>query len=172
MPVDSVEVTDKQSFFYLYPAALLILLVVEVVALTVRFDTGKLSERRDWLLGLIAYSPPLISLGISIATVGGLVLFGLVHRDQDLHSYAGPVWQSRRVWLWFPGHLAAYAGLAWLTHLIFERSTLSSNLAAWDAIWISTGLAVLVLWMLALLPLKLWCLLVRKAGRRWCSESL
>ncbi|MFI5457362.1 MAG: hypothetical protein ACHRXM_18105 [Isosphaerales bacterium] len=125
------------------------------------FDVDTLIDRHGWLAGVFAYAPRLISVSISVGTVGGVVLFGLVNGDQELRRLAGPVGQSRRVWLWVLGHLATLAGLAWLTQSIFERSALLSNPAVWVALWISTGLAMLTLWMLAVLPLPLWYRLIR-----------
>ncbi len=137
------------------------LLIAEVVALTLRFDTATLNDQESWLAVLISHSHWCISLAISMAALAGLAFSGVKQGDPKFLGLAEPKSQ----WLWLPGHLAAYAGFAWLTRSIFERLSPSSSFAPWVALWISAGLASLSLWMLALLPLDNWYCLLRRGWR-------
>jgi len=138
------------------------LLVVELVALTLRFDAGKLVGRGDWLAALISCMPRLISLAVSLGAMVGLAVWGLMRGDHELVGLAEPI--GRRLWIWVPGHLTAYAGLARLTWSIFEGPALATNPAPWVALWICAGLATAVLWMLAVLPFNTWYKLLSHSG--------
>ena len=153
-------------------AGLLALLVVEVLALTIRFDEETLGDRQGWIAGFIAHSHVLIALAISMGVVIGGILYGSARDDRGFRRHALPISRSRRVWPYLVGHLAAYGGLAWLTGSIFESSVLSSNPLPRFGLWMGAGLATLGLWMLAAAPLDHWGWLVRTQWRPCLFASL
>ena len=165
MPTNSVDVIGKRCLPCLRWAFLLILLVAEVLGLTLRFDTDTVIVRQGWLPDVIAQSPRFISVCTSLVMVIGLFLYLSVQGNQELRRLAEPVGPSRWLSLWLPGHLAAFAALCWLTQSVFEGSALSSSPTLWVSLWISAGVATLVLWMAVALPLDRWYRLVRSCWK-------
>ncbi len=165
---DSLDLSSMNRLPRLYWAAMIGLLVAEVVAVTLRFDAGKMVTRGDWLASLISFMPRFISLAVSIGTMVGLVVvWGLMRGNDEWSGLAESI--GRRLWIWVPGHLTAYAGLTWLTWSIFEGPAVGRNPAPWVALWICAGLATTVLWMLAVLPVNSWYALL---GRSWRAVLL
>ena len=63
------DVENKRHLSYFSWAGLVVLLVFEILALTLRFDSGTLSDRQGWVAGLIGRSHLLISFGVCAGTV-------------------------------------------------------------------------------------------------------
>ena len=70
----------------LYWSAMLALLAVEVLALTLRFDSEHLIGRHGWLAVVIQRPGQLISLGITVGAMLGLLLFGVARGGERVGS--------------------------------------------------------------------------------------
>ncbi len=150
----------------LYWLAMLTLLVVEVLALTLRFDAEHLIGRHGWLAVVIQRPGQLISLGITVGAMLGLLLFGVARRGEAWGDPTGPYARDRRAWPWLLGHLAMYGVLFRLTRSIVEGPAVAVGGASGMAfgLWIGSGAGTLGLWMLAALPPASWW---RLARARW-----
>ena len=160
VPLDRPDVEAVQHLPYLSWAGLVVLLMAEVLALTLRFDGGNLSDRQGWVAGLIGHTHLVISLGICAGAVLGLVLFGSAWGDREWRRLATGAGRVRRVWPFLLCHLGAYGALWRLTGSIFEDIAPSSDLLPRATLWLAAGIATLALWMLTALPLDCWKRLV------------
>jgi exosortase E/protease (VPEID-CTERM system) len=141
---------------------LTLLLALELLLLSMRFDTDSLNDvRGEWALA-VALSPRLIRLVI-VAAVVGVVLHAqaLAHylRTADDCSVAA------RSWPWFlVMHLLSLSVFAWLTLEILERGRAAGALApAWVLAWLGGAASTAATWGLAALPRAVWAELARIA---------
>jgi exosortase E/protease (VPEID-CTERM system) len=140
---------------------LLALLLAEVLALTLRFDTRLLDEKRYWWAHLLSHSSEVFRLGCLIA------LATLVFGWSRLRGEWQRAFESSEVpATWWPallGHLGAMAVFTALTAFILEWGIESSPFAAaWALAWVLTGCLTLGLWVAAVVPVSLWLPLARR----------
>jgi exosortase E/protease (VPEID-CTERM system) len=133
------------------------LLVLELVFCTIRFDTGSIEDiDLPWatMLGQLSLVGK-----FAISIVAAIVVF-------SGHSLAnswrqkfpiGAVDFGRRIWLFVAFHLSGAVAFYWLTAELLERGMVQSPMApAWIAAWgVAAGVAVSG-WALALLPFATW----------------
>jgi exosortase E/protease (VPEID-CTERM system) len=144
---------------------LLALLVVEMLALSLRFDAASLADQQGWMAALLARSGLLISLGIFSICLMGAILYGSPLDEGGPGGLGTPSDRGGPRWPYLVGHLATYGLLAWLSGRMFRGGARSSSAAfSWEPLWIAAGIATLGLWMLAALPLSDW---KRLAQARW-----
>jgi exosortase E/protease (VPEID-CTERM system) len=140
------------------------LLLAELVALQIRFDTESLEDVSAWwadLVGQVHLIPP---LGLTVGAA--LLLFVSDFRREEPGPTTAPSSRPHRWGLFLLGHLLALAAFAWLSRWVIEGDLESTSRwpGAWVAAWAAAGLTTLVLWGAALLPPGLWLPLVQ---RRW-----
>jgi exosortase E/protease (VPEID-CTERM system) len=135
------------------------LLLAELLALTLRFDTGSLSGDGRWwapLLGEAHYLPQL-----ALTAAAALALFGadrlrraagaVADRLRDAHDWGRPL----------GCHLAAFAAFAVLTRHLIEGA--GAGTAAFAG-WLAAGAVLAAGWCLAALPEGAWRDLIRRLG--------
>jgi exosortase E/protease (VPEID-CTERM system) len=142
---------------------LVVLLALEVLALTVRFDTASLAGTRTWWADLLGEAHILPRLAIAMAAA--TVFFSGARLRADLAEVGagGPSWPMLPFLL---GHLLAFAAFALLTKALLEGDLLGSSApGAWVLLWGALGLATVGLWGAAALPASRWQPLARRAWR-------
>src|SRR5271166_287276 len=139
---------------------LLALLVLEVVALTIRFDTKTLEGGPLWLEGFINLLPvgfDVVVLGAAVALLGHWpqlqgALQSLPDRLQN-HPW------SRYLFV----HLAGLAGLVLLSGPLLEgRRKSAVSVMALTICWVGLGLLSLLAWVNCFLPHRQWLPLLRR----------
>lgn len=132
--------------------------MVEVLLLTLRFDTGVLDGQSGWWVTLLDESPLLFQLIIAVTAatllLGGASLWDEVRRLPALSL------SIRTNGLPLLGHCAALVGFSAVTALLLEGNDALSAKSAWTILWVVLGLSTGVLWALTVLPVHLWLLLM------------
>jgi exosortase E/protease (VPEID-CTERM system) len=144
-------------------AALIALLLSEIIVLTVSFDGASIAPGMGgWSIWLGRSSQlPRVAIAAVVATVvfGGARLRAewLRHLDRE----------DRKHQPWFPllAHLAALALFALVTMFVFGGGLHDSAYpGGWAAAWFGTGLVAVTCWAAAVIQPKLWWPLVRSGG--------
>lgn len=146
--------------------ALGLLLVLELVLCTIRFDTGSIEDiDLPWatMLGQVSLVGK-----FAISIVAALVVFtgcGLADSWRQLFP-AGAVDLGRRIWPFVVLHLIGAFAFYRLTAELLERGMVQSPRApAWIAAWGAAAAVAVIGWALALLPFAAWrFVLVRIRG--------
>ena len=140
-----------------------VLLVGELVALMLRFDTGTLRRSgqawwADTLWDVKIVLPPL-----AIAIVTAAILIG-GDRLRDELRRASPE-RARSLWPFLLAHLAAFALFARLTFVILEGSFATATLQwPWIAAWFAAAVTTLILWVLCVWPPRLLAAVARRTA--------
>jgi exosortase E/protease (VPEID-CTERM system) len=142
------------------------LLVVELLALSLRFDTKTLVGKYDGWSAVVRelHQVP----HIAIAVVVGMLLFGGIKTERDCGPITARGPTPYGTWKWFLfAHLAALAVVFWLTAEVFEGSAGDSGHAwIWFLAWVIAGLTAGLFWLAAILPVRdWWTVLARGAGK-------
>jgi exosortase E/protease (VPEID-CTERM system) len=166
---------------------LVVLLLGEVLALTLRFDgqsiqdaarglseaigpvasdalqIGGAGPREDWMIALVGRSG--VTLAIGIAAASATLLFGGPRLRQGLgRAIQSPPTGWTRIIL--VGHFATLGIFWWLTARLFEGGALvSSRAAGWVLIWGMMGLGVVLSLAATVLPPVSWGILAPHALR-------
>lgn len=136
------------------------LLVAEVLALTLRFDTEALAGTQAWWADLLGHAHVLPRVAIAVAAA--TFLFGGARLRDELRQ-AGGAPRAVPAWPFLVGHLAALAGFVAVTAYVLEGDARHSPWAAgWAVAWAALGLLVLLLWAAALVPAARWLPLARR----------
>ncbi|HTU91350.1 MAG TPA: exosortase E/protease, VPEID-CTERM system [Gemmataceae bacterium] len=155
-PSPPVSATVPQPLFRWL--ILIALLIVEVLLLTLRFDTESLDGQSGWWARLLGKSPLLIRFVIAVAAatllLGGASLWEQLRRLPVL-----PI-SFRTTGLPFLGHLAALGAFVAVTTLLLEGDADASSKSVWTILWVVFGLATVGLWALIVLPARLWLQLI------------
>src|SRR3954451_10851370 len=136
---------------------LLLLLTVEIVSLTILFDSEFVTDA--FLDALIRTSRVFLHLAVIVAVV--LFAFGPRFRDRWGHE-AGHAGNPSRPRTCLVTHPAAFATFVWLTSLLVERGD-----RPWPAslllgvVWAGSGLLTLASWLALGLPPRRWIPLAR-----------
>ncbi len=140
---------------------LLILLVAEALALTLRFDTESLVGTGGWWPPLLTHASDAFHLASAVAAV--TLLLGGTRLWDELKRAAGGRPVRGRWWPALLGHFAALAAFTWLTAGLLEgRLRSAPGAGAWAAAWALAGGLTLALWAAAVLPPALWLPLARR----------
>ncbi len=141
---------------------LVLLLPVEVVALSLRYDGGKVAEVGAWWSRLVVKVHFLPQLAVAVAAA--TFFFG----GRRLRREYGQVARIARAWPAWPfllGHLAALAGFVALTAFILEGDVAGSAApGVWVAAWGLLGALTVALWSAAVLPANLWLPLAKRGA--------
>jgi exosortase E/protease (VPEID-CTERM system) len=145
------------------------ILIVELLALTLCFDSGSFAHNGRWWALLFGQSGQVLHLAVAAAVATALF------RGSELGRYDDILGPPRRWWVFLHAHFAAFAAFAALTVLILggDRGSLihwpSGGLVGtepaiapgWFLAWAVAGLVTLVLWCAAVLPPRSWIPLAR-----------
>lgn len=134
--------------------------IVEVLLLTLRFDTGALRGQSGWWVELLAVSP--LFLRLVIAVVAATVFLGGVSLWDEVRRLSLTSLSFRTSGLLFLGHLLALSAFTTVTASVLEGNASESSKSAWTVSWIALGLVVVGLWALIVLPAREWRHLIRR----------
>jgi exosortase E/protease (VPEID-CTERM system) len=138
------------------------LLGIEVLALSLRFDSGALTGIHAFWADMLGgvHILPQVAIAIAAATF----LFGGQRLQADL-SQTLQVGRALPVWPFVLGHLTAIGCFTVLTAALLESDLRTSPWAsAWAATWAAVGAAALALWVVAALPTTRWWTLARRCA--------
>jgi exosortase E/protease (VPEID-CTERM system) len=139
------------------------LLAVEVLALTLRFDTDSLRSQPGMWPALLRQAHHLPHLAVAVV-VAVLLFAGRRLRDELRRAVpAGP--RPVAVWSCLVGHAVAFAAFAGMTALLLEgRVCASRSSSFWIAGWLVLAAAWAGLLAAAALPPPLWVRLARRCA--------
>lgn len=147
---------------YIRWACLTGVLIVEMSALTLRFDTETLGQESGWWAAWLGQSHLIPRLAIGMAA-GTLVLGGARLRAELQRQSAAldrPGW-----WVFLLPHLAAFAGFAWLTEFVLEGGAAASgHPEIWAVTWGGLGLVVAIFWVAAAVSPIVWIPLLKRTA--------
>jgi exosortase E/protease (VPEID-CTERM system) len=134
--------------------ALGVLLLLEIIVLSVRFDAQTVAEGSEWWAkalkhGLLAH--------VAITFVLTTLVFGAAPLRREYRHVPEQFTHVPGFWMFLVGHLVTVVVFYQLTARVLEgdiRSSASPGL--WVIVWAATGLASGVLWALSLLRWSLW----------------
>lgn len=132
--------------------------ILEVLLLTLRFDTGVLRGQSGWWAELLDESPLLVRL--VIAVVAATLLVGGASLWAEVRRLPVPSFSWSAIGLPFLGHLIALAAFSSVTALLLEGSTAVSSKPVWTVLWMMLGLSAAGMWALTILPARLWLRLI------------
>ncbi len=141
--------------------ALLALILVEVLILTVRFDSGSIAGDPVWA-GVLSQTPILGQFAIALAAA--LLVFSGDRFHLALMRIAAQATHVRFPWFTLAVHLVAFTALFQLTAIVFEGRITSSRLP-WVGAWLLTLFGWIALWLAAALPMSIWRSLLVRAPR-------
>jgi exosortase E/protease (VPEID-CTERM system) len=143
---------------------LISLLLAEMLALTVSFDSGSLASGLGWWASLLEHSSELAK--VAIAAVGATLVFGSAQLRAELARHLDLEDRPKRLWIALLAHLATFGLFVSVTAFVFDGGLKYSSYPGWWAVaWLVTGLLTLGCWVGAAIPLRLWWPLAR-AGTR------
>ncbi len=130
------------------------LLGVEILSLTVRFDSQQLTETAYGWLGLLGHAPALLQAGLAGAVAFLVLVVPRLQRGQ--HRWLQHV-DAHRWWPPVSVHVGTFGGFVLCTAWVFDQDAAAvPHLAGWAAGWLFLGAATLLLWLLAVAPLCCW----------------
>jgi exosortase E/protease (VPEID-CTERM system) len=143
--------------------AVLVVFAVQGLGLTVRFDTGSISESSETWARFFRIAPMLPRIGMTL-----LVLIPFLGRSRVLthaQAFAGVAHEYRAWWIWWSGQWAAFAVLTVASMVLFGEGSpsigdgvvRSSPGAVWTVVWIGSAVATCVCFLFALAPPTFWC---------------
>src|ERR1043166_9204204 len=143
----------------LYGACLLVILSIELMVLTVRFDTQRLEGAAPWWAVWGGYAPALLRLGLTFVAA---FLFIVGPRLQTLwQAMLTPSQRHLRGW-WLVWHVVAFGIFTCLTAAILDVKTEAVRPSLlWPLLWTLSGVIMLVLWLCAIATPRYWWQLVR-----------
>lgn len=153
------EARDDRRWIAAWWVALIGLILVEVVAATLRYDGQGLARSGRWELWLLGHAGLVLRWAI-VASVAALVLGGRrmvrVLREDGVGPRPGPAALG-----FLAGHLGAMAAFLACTERVF-----GGRAEPWLAgVWLAAGLSALLFWAFALLPPRRWARLVGECAQ-------
>ena len=130
------------------------LLGVELLSLTVCFDSQPLTETAHGWTGLLAHAPALLQTGLAGAVAFLVLVVPRLQRGQ--HRWLQHV-DAHRWWPRGVVHIGTFGAFVLCTAWVFAQDAAAGpHLAVWAAGWLLLGAATLLLWLLAVAPLCCW----------------
>jgi exosortase E/protease (VPEID-CTERM system) len=142
---------------------LILLLGVELLAVTDRLDTATLAERPGLLAAALGYAPAL--LNVALAFLGALLLLVGVRLPERIRDLAAG--SERHSWApWVLLHFASLGGFFVLSLAIFDETKRGVALGIASAAgWLLLALGAFLLWLLAIAPWPAWRTVIAKERR-------
>lgn len=134
------------------------LLVAEVFALTLRFDTASLEKGNSWLISLAGKSPVLPQLLLAVFTASALIAGTTLLKH--LRTHTDLIKNSKGLGKPLILHLSCFALLYWISLRLFSGNIDVLNSFFWPIAWILAILAVAFSWARMLVPGSVYLLLV------------
>jgi exosortase E/protease (VPEID-CTERM system) len=153
---DSLGSTARNSACWRL-AAVGALLIAELVALSLRFDTGSLDGQEGWAAIAISESPAILKF--CIAAVAALLIIGWAPLLTEAERLAGEMCPLTQRWPFLAAHFAMVWSLALLTSWVLESpsATHAANLA-----WLALAPASVTWLALFVLDSRAWTGLLRR----------
>ncbi|MGC8639403.1 MAG: exosortase E/protease, VPEID-CTERM system [Isosphaeraceae bacterium] len=147
-----------------FQPAWLLLLIGEVIALSLSFDVNipAVANQPSLIVRWVAGSSLLIRLGICLGTIAAMVLFCSAPSRRELAELYRLSSPGRRSWARIAAHILAYAVFFWSTGRLISGMSRSSDQTLPVLFWLGCGVATLVTWLLAAMPIEFWLCLVRQ----------
>lgn len=146
------------SYLLLRGILLVLLLLAELIALSIRFDSASLTSVPDgWAVAMLQV-PWLARLGLVMATA--TLLFTALRSRGTLRDSSRSV--PREGGLFLVAHFLALSGFTWLTAQILEGNVRrGSHPELWALAWAAAGLATVLFWLAAVISPRDWPALFR-----------
>jgi exosortase E/protease (VPEID-CTERM system) len=145
--------------------AFALLLLGEGLVLGLRFDTAAIQGAgHQWWSGLIARVSVVMPLAVAAATAAAL--FAGERLREEFRRLSAELAVPRVAWPFIIAHLAAFLTFTWITAMVLEHGRLSESATPelWATAWVTTGLATVGLWSVAVFPPTVLVALLRRAG--------
>jgi exosortase E/protease (VPEID-CTERM system) len=149
--------------------SLLVLLGLELLALTMCFDTQGLTEAAPWWAPWLGYVPACLQIGLA-GVAAFLVIVG---------SRLPTLWLTlltpacRHRWgVWLAGHGVACGVFTLMTAAIFIDTADVRPSLLWPVFWMLSAAVVVLLWLGALAPASRWWTLVHQEYAAMLGASL
>jgi exosortase E/protease (VPEID-CTERM system) len=154
----------------LHGACLLMILGIELLVLTICFDTQRLAGAAPWWAVWLGYAPALLRFGLT-CVAAFLVIIG--PRLQTLwQAMLTPSHRHLRG-LWLAWHVVAFGIFTYLTAAILDVNTEAVRPSLlWPVLWTLSGAIMLLLWSFAIAPPRCWWQLVRHEYAALLGASL
>ncbi|WP_435005922.1 exosortase E/protease, VPEID-CTERM system [Tundrisphaera lichenicola] len=137
-------------------SCLVVLLLLEIIGLTLRFDSETLTGKRGGIgLDLIRHSHwvPKIGLTMALATMA----IGSSRLADELGSSLAQLPRPHRWWFPLVGHLFSFGMLIWLTGQVMDEGLrFSADPEFWARAWIVAASCTIGFWGAAFIPPLLW----------------
>ena len=159
-PANDRAIRAGTWLIYVRWIGLLALQVLEVLALTIRFDTKTLEGGQPWLEGFF----DLLEVGFDVVAVGAaVVLLAQWPRLRGALRCLPDRFQKHQWWRFLSLHLVAFAGLFLLSGPLMEGGPRSAvSVVALTICWAGLGLLSLLAWVACFLPHREWLPLLRR----------
>jgi exosortase E/protease (VPEID-CTERM system) len=149
---------------------LLGLLGLELLGLTLRFDSQQLTETAHGWIGVLAHTPALLQTGLASGVAFLLLVVPRLHREQ--YRWLQHV-DAHRWWPQVVVHVGTFGVFVLCTTYVFEHDTATvPHSAVWVVGWLLMGTASLLLWLLAVAPLDCWRHVIRREYASGLAASL
>jgi exosortase E/protease (VPEID-CTERM system) len=140
------------------------LLAAEVLALTIRYDTGTLVGQSAWWAETLLLAPHLLRL--AVAVFAAAALFAGPTLWKELNRAAIPTTHPGWRWLFVGLHLVTFLGFERCCAAVFGGGLAeSAHAGLWLAAWLILGAATLASYALAVMPGQLWLTLGARSWR-------
>lgn len=133
-----------------------VLFLLEVLWLSVRFDTTPLLKRSSLWAEVVGYSPAF--MGVMFAVAAATVLAFSTSEVSQLPGPAVVPKRSAAAVGWLAGHLASFGAFYVLSRVVLETDLDASPIGPvpWLVLWFCAGVLTVVLLAAAALPLRRW----------------
>jgi exosortase E/protease (VPEID-CTERM system) len=148
------------TFPYHRWAALVAVLLGEIVVLTISFDGKSIASQYGWWFQWLPRPADLARAAIAAGVA--TLLFGGARLRREWLRQASGAHPGERSSIPLLAHLAAFAAFAWITALVCGGGLVDSPYpAGWIIAWFGTGLITLACWSAAAIPPRMWLPLAR-----------
>jgi exosortase E/protease (VPEID-CTERM system) len=140
---------------------LAVLMCVEILSLSLLFDTDVFDRDPRWWAGLMRYSSrvPKMALIVAVATL----IFGGRRFTNGLKRLSNHCVRPHRTGLLLAGQLTAFVCFALLTACVWDEPVHPTPFGGWKLLaWTLAGLATAVLWVATAVPFSFWMEISRR----------
>ncbi len=149
---------------------LLVLLGMELLALTLRFDIQGLTGAAPWWAVWLGFAPAGLHIGLA-SVAAFLVILG--PRLPTLWQALHPPGRHHRWGLWLAGHGVVGGVFTLVTAALFDVETAAVRPSLlWPVLWVGSGATMLLLWLGALAPARGWWHVVQQEYAAVLGASL
>lgn len=151
-------------------ACLLVILGLELLGITIRFDTQGLIEATPWWAVWLGYAPALLHMGL--AFVAAFLVIVAPRLQAIWQTMFTPSHRHRWV-LWLAWHIMAFGAFTLVTAAILDtNATVLRPSLLWPVSWVLSGAVALLLWLFTIAPPRCWWRLVQDEYAALLGASL